>query len=149
MDSHDSLKKQKSQKKFTSLFILFSTFHISHKIIPFLRRGVGVCISLVGTEPIWENCASVVAKKLSFLVIYLVHFLSILSTKSTISQKLKIGKLFSPRCKDFFPYLSDLYERCGAFSHIRMCTLPPSPPLRNGGNFMKDAECELEIEWEK
>jgi len=64
---------------------------------------------------------------LPILFIYVGSFKYFLSTKSTISQKLKIGKLFSPRCKDFFP-LKDM--------HIPA----PPPSLRNSGNFMKDAE---------
>ena len=71
------------------------------KILPFLKGG-GVCISLVETEPIWENCIYFVAKNCHFWSFILVNFLSILSIKLTIFHKLKIGKLFSPRCKDFF-----------------------------------------------
>ena len=95
-------------KYFFSFFILFSTFYISLKNLT-ISEG-GVCIKLVGT-----------ADLIKFILVY---FLSILSTKSTISHKLKIGKLFSPRCNDFFP--------------IKDMQTFPSPP-RSGQIFMKDA----------
>ena len=97
-----------NQNIFFSFFILFSTFYVSLKNLT-ISEGE-VCIKLVGT-----------ADLIKFILVY---FLSILSTKSTISHKLKIGKLFSPRCNDFFP--------------IKDMQTSPSPP-RSGQIFMKDA----------
>ena len=93
--------KTKIGKK--NYFVFYFIQHIPHLIKNLTISEGGVCIYLVGTADLRKLrifCGKFSCHFCSFI---LVNFLSISSTKSTISQKLKIEKLFSPRCKDFFP----------------------------------------------
>ena len=109
MNFQDNLKNKNCKKKFSLFFILFSTIHISEKNLTISEGGGegGRGLHTLGWDRADLRKLRIFCGKKKFCWFILVNFPSILSTKSTISQKLKTETCFHVR----------------TFSQLRICPL--------------------------